>query len=142
VSFRMDIKVEKVLEEGLYDAILEDVVDFRQTFDGVEQERLRWIFRIPDEDDATVVGFSSMSPSTKGKAFKWASAINPEINPNTSANWGPEDIIGKECRVMLEVAEDAQGIEKNRVERVIRAKGGANRVENPPAPDFSEDLPD
>jgi hypothetical protein len=142
VSFRMDIKVEKVLEEGLYDAILDDVVDFRQTFDGIEQERLRWVFRIPEEDDVTVVGFSSMSPSTKGKAFKWASAINPTINPNTSANWGPEDLIGRECRVMLEVAEDAQGIEKNRVERVIRAKGRVPQANDPPAPDFSEDLPD
>ena len=40
---------------------------------------------------------------------------------------------------MLEVAEDAQGIEKNRVERVLRAKGRVPRADDPPAPDFSDD---
>jgi hypothetical protein len=32
--------------------------------------------------------------------------------------WGPEDLIGGECVVVLEAAEDAQGIDKNKVVKV------------------------
>jgi hypothetical protein len=54
-----------------------------------------------------------MSPSTKAKAYQWAVAIAEEIDPKLG--WGPEDLIGGECNVVLEVAEDAQGTEKNKV---------------------------
>jgi hypothetical protein len=116
MSFRMDVKVEKVLEEDTYEALLNNI-EQRETKFG---ERLMWTFRIPGEDDATVVGFTSMSPSTKAHAYTWAAAIMGEIDPKTG--WGPEDVIGGKCRVSLGTYEDAQGIEKNKVEKVLKTK--------------------
>jgi hypothetical protein len=111
LSFRMEVKVEKVLEDGAYEAKLINVEQKGTKFG----ERLMWTFQV-DGEGTEVVGFTSMSPSTKAKAYQWAVAIAGEIDPKSG--WGPEDIIGGECVVVLEAAEDAQGIEKNKVVRV------------------------
>ncbi len=66
----MDVKVEKVLEDGAYDAKLVNV-DQKETKFG---DRLMWTFEV-DGENTEVVGFTSMSPSTKAKAYQWASAI-------------------------------------------------------------------
>jgi hypothetical protein len=107
----MDVKVEKILEDGTYDARLVNV-EQKETKYG---ERLMWTFEV-DGEGAEVVGFTSMSPSTKAKAYQWAVAIAGEIDPKSG--WGPEDLIGGECVVVLEAAEDAQGTEKNKVTKV------------------------
>ena len=39
-----------------------------------------------------------------------------EIDPKVG--WGPEDLIGGECVVVLETVEDAQGTKKNKVVKV------------------------
>jgi hypothetical protein len=57
-----------------------------------------------------------MSPSTKAKAYQWAATIAGEIDPKLGRS--PEDLIGGECVVVLETAEDAQGTEKNKVVKV------------------------
>ena len=111
MSFRMDVKVEKILEDGAYDAKLTNVEQKETKFG----DRLMWTFEVAEEN-TEVVGFTSMSPSTKAKAYQWAVAIAGEINPKSG--WGPEDLIGEECLVVLEAAEDTQGIEKNKVVRV------------------------
>jgi hypothetical protein len=111
LSFRMDVKVEKVLEDGAYDAKLTNVEQKETKFG----DRLMWTFEVAEED-TEVVGFTSMSPSTKAKAYQWASAIAGEIDPKLG--WGSEDLIGGECVVVLEAAEDAQGTEKNKVAKV------------------------
>ena len=108
MSFRMDVKVEKVLEDGAYDAKLVNVEQKETKFG----ERLMWTFQV-DGENTEVVGFTSMSPSTKAKAYQWAEAIAGEIDPKLG--WGPEDLIGGECVVVLEAAEDAQGTEENKV---------------------------
>jgi hypothetical protein len=107
----MDVKVEKVLEDGVYDAKLMNVEQKETKFG----ERLMWTFEV-DGEGVEVVGWSSMSPSTKAYAYQWASAIGVEIDPKLG--WGPEDLIGGECVVVLEVAEDTQGTEKNKVVKV------------------------
>jgi hypothetical protein len=111
VSFRMDVKVEKVLEDGAYDAKLTNVEEKGTKFG----DRLMWTFAVEGEN-TEVVGFTSMSPSTKAKAYQWALAIAGEIDPKLG--WGPEDLIGGKCVVVLEAAEDAQSIEKNKVVKV------------------------
>jgi hypothetical protein len=111
LSFRMDVRVDKVLEDGAYDARLVNVEQKQTTFG----ERLMWTFEVAGEN-TEVVGFTSMSPSTKAKAYQWAVAIAGEIDPKSG--WGPEDLIGGKCVVVLEAAEDAQGNEKNKVVRV------------------------
>jgi hypothetical protein len=107
----MDVKVEKVLEDGAYNAKVSNVEQKGTKFG----ERIMWSFDLPNEG-VQVVGFTSMSPSTKAKAYEWASAIAGEIDPKLG--WGPEDLIGGKCVVVLEAAEDAQGIEKNKVVKV------------------------
>jgi len=107
----MDVKVEKVLEDGAYDARLVNVEQKETKFG----DRLMWTFRV-DGEDAEVVGFTSMSPSTKANAYQWAVAIAGEIDPKLG--WGPEDLIDGECVVVLEAAEDAQGTAKNKVVKV------------------------
>jgi hypothetical protein len=108
LSFKMDVKVEKILEDGAYDARLVNVEQKETKFG----DRLMWTFQV-DGENTEVVGFTSMSPSTKAKAYQWAEAIAGEIDPKLG--WGPEDLIGGECVVVLEAAEDAQGTEKNKV---------------------------
>ena len=116
MSFRMSVRVEKVLEEGVYDAVLDNVEE-KETKNG---ERLMWTFRIPSEDDVQVVGWSSLSPSTRAKAYQWASAIMGEIDPKLG--WGPEDVVDGECRVVLDTYVDSQGIEKKGVDKVLKPK--------------------
>jgi hypothetical protein len=111
LSFRMDVRVDKVLEDGAYGARLVNVEQKVAKFG----DRLMWTFEV-DKENTEVVGFTSMSPSTKAKAYQWAAAITGEIDPKLG--WGPEDLIGGECVVVLEAAEDAQGTEKNKVVKV------------------------
>jgi len=121
----MDVKVEKVLEDGAYDAKLMNVEQKETKFG----DRLMWTFEV-DREGVEVVGWTSMSPSTKAYAYQWASAIGGEIDPKLG--WGPEDLIGGECVVALEVAEDAQGTEKNKVVKVKpprKAKTAASKSE-------------
>jgi hypothetical protein len=107
----MDVKVEKVLDDGAYDARLMNV-EQKETKFGI---RLMWTFEV-NRENTEVVGFTSMSPSTKAKAYQWAVAIAGGIDPKSG--WGPEDLIGGEGVVVLEAAEDAQGTEKNKVVKV------------------------
>jgi hypothetical protein len=113
----MDVRVDKVLDDGAYDARLINVEQKETKFG----DRLMWTFEV-DRENTEVVGFTSMSPSTKAKAYQWASALAGEIDPKLG--WGPEDLIGGECVVVLEAAEDAQGTEKNKVVKVKPPRKG------------------
>ena len=124
MSFRMDVRVEKVLEDGAYDAKLVNVEQKETKFG----DRLMWTFEVAGES-TEVVGFTSMSPSTKAKAYQWAAAIAGEIDPKIG--WGPEDLIGGECVVVLEAAEDAQGTEKNKVVKVKPPRKGKTETTDP-----------
>ena len=117
MSFWMDVRVEKVLDDGAYDARLVNVEQKETKFGN----RLMWTFEV-NAEGTEVVGFTSMSPSTKAKAYQWAVAIMGEIDP--TLGWGPEDLIGGECVVVLEAAEDAQGAEKNKVVKVKPPRKG------------------
>lgn len=118
------MKVEKVLEDGAYDAKLVNV-EQKQTKFG---ERLMWTFQV-DGENTEVVGFTSMSPSTKANAYQWAVAIAGEIDPKLG--WGPEDLISGECVVVLEAAVDAQGSEKNKVVKVKPPRKDRSGTANP-----------
>jgi hypothetical protein len=131
LSFRMDVKIEKVLKEGTYDAKLINVEQKETKFG----DRLMWTFEV-DGENTEVVGFTSMSPSTKAKAYRWAAAIAGEIDPKLG--WGPEDLIGGECVVVLEVAEDAQGTEKNKVVKVRPPRKGNTTTDTTQAPEGPE----
>jgi len=120
----MDVRVEKVLEDGAYDAKLV-IVEQKETKFG---NRLMWTFGV-NRENTEVVGFTSMSPSTKAKAYQWAAAIVGEIDPKLG--WGPEDLIGGECVVVLEASEDAQGTAKNKVVKVKPPRMDRSGTANP-----------
>ena len=128
MSFRMDVRVEKTLQEGVYVAILQKV-EQKETVHGLS---LMWTFSVPSSDGAEVVGFSSMSPSTKAKGYGWAAALMGEIDPKTG--WGPEDVQEKACRIVPGILDDANGGKKNKVEKVLRASSKAPIVEEEAAP--------
>ena len=137
MSFHMDVRIEKVFGEGPYRAVLVNVEEKETKFG----KRLMWTFLLLDEN-AEVVGFTSVSPSTKANAYQWAAAIMGEIDPKEG--WGPEDVVGGECVVVLEVAEDANGQEKNKVVRVKPPKQDRVRPEDgadPDDPGFGEITP-
>jgi hypothetical protein len=135
LSFRMDVRVEKVLVAGAYDAKLVNVEQKETKFG----DRLMWTFEV-DGENVEVVGFTSMSPSTQAKAYQWAEAIMGEIDPKLG--WGPEDVIGGECIVVLEVVEDAQGTKKNKVVKVKPPRKGRSEAVNTTAkPDGPESGP-
>src|SRR3712207_6133928 len=117
----MDVTVEKVLEDGAYDAKLVNVEQKETKFG----ERLMWTFEV-DGESAEVIGFTSMSPSTKAKAYQWAVAIAGEIDPKLG--WGPEDLIGGECVVVLKAAVDTQ---KNKVVKVKPPRRGNSSAGRP-----------
>jgi hypothetical protein len=119
----MDVRLDKVLDEGPYRAVLQNIEDKETKFG----RRLMWQFRILGED-VEVVGFTSMSPSTRANAYQWAKALISEIDPKIG--WGPEDVIGRECVVVLEVAEDAQGFEKNKVVDVKPLDKGDSKTDD------------
>jgi hypothetical protein len=104
----MDVRIDKILEENPYRAVLVNVEE-KETKHG---RRLMWTFRIVEEN-VEVVGFTSMSPSSRANAYRWARALVGEIDPRVG--WGPEDVTDRECVVILKVGEDAQGFQKNKV---------------------------
>jgi hypothetical protein len=128
----MDVKIERTLEEGVYPATLHRV-EQKETVHG---ESLMWTFIVPSEGGAEVVGFSSMSPSTKAKGYGWAAALMGEIDPRIG--WGPEDVQEKACRIVLGIVEDANGGEKNRVEKVLKASSKAEKKTT----DEEEEIPE
>lgn len=133
MSFRMDVKVERTLEEGVYKAVL-NKVEQKETQFG---EKLMWTFLVEAEDGAEVVGFSSMSPSTKAKAYTWAAAIMGEIDPKTG--WGPEDVEDMPCRIVLDIVEDSNGTEKNRVTKILKPSLKSSKtVDEEDEEDFSD----
>jgi hypothetical protein len=133
VSFRMNVKVEKTLEDGAYDAKLVNLEQKETKFG----DRLMWTFEVAGEN-TEVVGFTSMSPSTKAKAYQWAVAIAGGIDP--TVGWGPEDLLGGECVVVLEAAEDAQGAEKNKVVKVKPSRKDKLSASEREADSSGEDL--
>jgi len=108
----MDVRVERILDEDTYEAVLDNVEEKETKFG----ERLMWTFRIPGEDNATVVGFTSKSYSTRAHAYQWASAIMGEIDPKKG--WGPEDVIGKDCVLVVEIVQGEDGRIKNKILKV------------------------
>ena len=123
MSFRMNVRIDKILDEGPCRAVLENIEEKETKFGW----RLMWAFRTLGEN-VDVVGFTSMSPSTRANPYRWAKALMGEIDP--TIGWGPEDVIGRECIVVLEVAEDAQGFEKNKVVDVKPLGKGHEKTDN------------
>jgi|SRR5215212_1157115 len=69
--------------------------------------RLRWTLWLL-KISAEASGWTSMSPSTKARAYQWAQILNGgPIDPATG--WRPETLEGERCWVKVEAYEDSKG---------------------------------
>src|SRR5215204_4452152 len=111
-DFRIDVSSDGPLDDGSYEATLERI-DLKDTRYG--SNRLMWTFRV-DEPNAEVVGWSSLSGSKLAKGYEWATKLNPSLASQKS--WGPEDVIGKDCVLVVEIVEGEDGRTKNKILKV------------------------
>jgi hypothetical protein len=112
MSWKMDVRKDEPVPPGWYEAVCRKVEDMNTTF-GM---RLRWTFWLL-KMSAEVSGWTSMSPSTKARAYQWAEVLNGEpINPK--AGWGPETVEGKRCWVKVEEYRDSKGELRTKVTEI------------------------
>jgi hypothetical protein len=140
MTWSITTETDRILPEGYYDAVVEDLEKIAATFNG--EERAIWKFFIPSEG-VTVVGFSSLAKSLKAKGAGWAKNI---LSPTAEEfTWGPGELRGKPCTVYVEVAEDKNGDERNIVTKVKppRDDGKSSHASGAPSDDKgNEDFTD
>lgn len=110
MTISFTVRKDEPLEEGSYQAVLRSMEKKQTTFG----ERILWLFEVP-ELNAEVAGFTSRSGSTQSKPYRWAKHLNSAVAGKSS--WGPDDVVGKECTVVVDVYQDDKGT-KNRVSEV------------------------
>ena len=107
MSFTININHAKTLDPGSYPAVLASVEE-KDTKYG---ERLLWLFRVP-KHGVEIAGFTSRSGSTQANAYDWAKTLNPAIA--NKGSWGPDDVVGKGCTLVVGVYQSDKG-SKNRI---------------------------
>ncbi len=108
---KISIQNNRPLEEGSYRFILRSIEE-KETIYG---ERLMWRFE-ELEQGVEVVGFTSLSTNIKAKPYKWALALNPEIQ--NQRFWTEEDVVSRECSLTVEIVEGSMG-PKNKIIEVL-----------------------
>ncbi len=111
---KMKIQNYNPLDDGLYRFVLNSV-EVKETIYG---ERLMWLFE-ELEQGVEVVGFTSLSTSTQANAYKWALALNPEIQ--NQRTWTEGDVVGRECCLKVEIVQGSKG-PKNKIIEVLPIK--------------------
>ena len=110
----MKINTYEPLDEGCYRFTLKNIEE-KETIFG---DRLMWLFE-ELEQGVEVAGFTSLSTSTKANPYKWASALNPEIQ--NQRIWTEEDVVGRGCCLKVEIVQGAKG-PKNKIIEVLPIK--------------------
>ncbi len=110
----MRVNNYKPLDKGCYQFTLKSIEE-KETIYG---NRLMWIFE-ELEHGVEVVGFTSLSSSTLANAYKWAGALNPEIQ--NQRTWTEGDVVGRGCCLKVEIAQGSKG-PKNRIVEVLPIK--------------------
>src|SRR5215211_197535 len=109
MTFKMEVRKDNPAPPGWHEAECRQVEDVDTTF-GV---RLRWTYWLP-KISTEVSGWTSMSPSTKARAYGWAEVLNGgPIDP--AIGWGPETVEGKRCLVKVEAYKDSKGETRTKV---------------------------
>src|ERR687897_194763 len=103
MTWKIEVRKDDPPPPGWYEAECRKVEDVDTAF-GM---RLRWMYWLP-KIGIEVSGWTSMSPSTKARAYQWAEVLNGgPIDPKTG--WGPETVEGKRCTVKVEAYKDSKG---------------------------------
>jgi hypothetical protein len=112
MTWKMEVRKDDPAPPGWYEAECRKVEDVDTTY-GM---RLRWIFWLR-KLGIEVSGWTSMSPSTKARAYQWAEVLNGgPIDPKTG--WGPETVEGKRCMVNVEAYKDSKGEPRTKVTEI------------------------
>ena|SRR5215210_7561547 len=112
MSWKMDVRKDEPAPPGWHEGECLKVEDVDTSF-GM---RLRWIFWLR-KIGAEVSGWTSMSPSTKARAYQWAEILNGEpISPEEG--WGPETVEEKRCWVKVENYRDSKGQTRAKVTEI------------------------
>jgi hypothetical protein len=103
MTWRMNVIQDEPAPPGWYEAESRKVENVDTPF-GI---RLRWPFWLSNIG-AEAMGWTSMSPSTKARAYEWAEILNSgPIDPKDG--WGPEAVEGKPCWAKVEHYRDSKG---------------------------------
>jgi hypothetical protein len=112
MTWKMEVRKDEPQPPGWYQAVCRKVEDVDTTY-GI---RLRWMYWLP-KISAEVSGWTSMSPSTKARAYGWAEVLNGgPIDP--AVGWGPETVEGKGCWVKVEEYKDSKGELRTKVTEI------------------------
>jgi len=112
MTWKMDVRKDEPVPPGWYEAECRKVEDADTSF-GM---RLRWMYWLP-KIGAEVSGWTSMSPSTKARAYQWAETLNGgPIDPKVG--WGPETVESKRCWVKVEAYKDSKGENRTKVAEI------------------------
>jgi len=108
----MDVRKDEPVPPGWYEAECQRVEDMDTAF-GI---RLHWTYKLP-KIGAEVSGWTSMSPSTRARAYQWAEVLNGgPIDHKTG--WGPETVEGRRCWVRIEDYTDTKGESRTKVTEI------------------------
>jgi len=111
-DWRMDVRKDEPPPPGWYKAESRKVEDTDTPF-GVRLRWLFWLLKLGVE----VSGWTSMSPSTKARAYEWAEKLNGRpIDPKDG--WGPETVEGKRCWVKVEHYNDSKSQTRAKVSEI------------------------
>jgi hypothetical protein len=103
MSWTMEVRKDDPAPPGWHKAECRQVEDVDTSFG----TRLHWRYRLL-ENGTDVSGWTSMSPSTKARAYQWAEVLNGgPIDP--AAGWGPDTVEGKCCWVNVEPYKNSKG---------------------------------
>jgi hypothetical protein len=112
VTWKMAVRKDDPAPPGWHEAECRKVEDVDTTFG----TRLHWMYWLP-KIGAEVSGWTSMSPSTKARAYQWAEVLNGgPIDPKVG--WGPETVEGKRCLVKVEEYRDSKGELRTKVAEI------------------------
>ena len=95
------------------------VVDSAELKDTRYGEKILVGWEVP-KHDARVEGWARPSSHSKSNCYLWFTAINPATKATGRVR--PEDILGRSCRLELDVYVDSEGNERNKIIRVLPAE--------------------
>lgn len=106
----------EVLKAGLYPAVVESIDDD----EGSYGPQLKWIFTLGGKAEGKQqFGWCSPVLTPKSKLTAWLAALAPSAQVGKGFELNVEDLVGRECQLVLGVKAGADGIERNTIDSML-----------------------